>query len=482
MSVIGHPRAKLVALAVLLVACAHPLRAADAPPAGEVVFTSGIATAQRSGEPARVLGRTDALHEGEVVSTGSKAFAVLQFRDGSRMTLRPNTVFGIDQFAHAGTQESVLLRLFKGGLRAVTGLVAKRNPDGYRIATSTVTIGIRGTDFDARLCEADCGIELKGVAGSVLPAMQQPVIARVARLSGSAVATSTQGATRALVNGAPVFAGDSVQTERGAMAVLAFRDQSRVTLQSATRLTVEEFSHGIGSRAASMALRLIRGGLRAVTGLVAKENPQAFRVATSVATIGIRGSGFDLLCEGLCAEGNKAPAPQRVTPQDGDGLFLHTWQGVAEVRFDSRTLAVEEGRAAFFASGAREPALLPVIPVFLRDNPAPRPDTIEVDHARLFQAQARDEAAPGLYVLVRDGHVTLSREGEELHLGNGESAFSDPAGREMVRLAAPARVLEFDSYPRPDRFDPAAPASQPRAIGAPAGAGGRGVVQECEVR
>jgi hypothetical protein len=482
MPVIGLLRLQLVAALALLVAFAQPLRAADVQPAGEVVFTSGIATAQRPGESARVLGRGDVLHEGDVVSTGSRAFAVLHLRDGSRMTLRPNTVFGLDRYAHGGEEENVLLRLFKGGLRAVTGLVAKRNPDGYRIATSTVTIGIRGTDFDARLCEADCGIELKGLAGSALPQVQEPVIARVARLNGSAVATSPQGATRALVNGAPLFAGDAVQTERGAMAVLAFRDQSRVTLQSGTRFVIEEFSHGLGARTASMALRLIRGGLRAVTGLVAKENPQAFRVATSVATIGIRGSGFDLLCEGLCADGNEAPAPQRAAPQSGDGLFLHTWQGVAEVRFDTRTLVVEEGRAALFASGAREPTLLPVLPAFMRDNPAPRPDTLEIDHAGLFQAQTRDEAAPGLYVLVRDGHVTLSRDGEELHIGNGESAYTDPAAREMVRLVAPARVLELDAYPRPDRFDPAASAVEPRAIGAPAGTGGRGVVQECEVR
>ena len=155
---------------------------------------------------------------------------------------------------------------------------------------------------------------------------------------------------------------------------------------------------------------------------------------------------------------------------------------MAEVRFDTRTLVVEEGRTALFASGAREPRLLPALPAFMRDNAAPRPDTLEIEHAVLLQAQARDEAAPGLCVLVRDGHVTLSRDGEELHLGNGESAYSDPGAREMVRLVAPVRVLEFDVYARPDRFDPAAPAVEPRAIGAPAGTGGRGVVQECEVR
>jgi hypothetical protein len=475
-------RTGVIALAAALVALAIPLRAADDLPAGEVVFASGVATAQRSGEPARVLGRSDALHEGEVVSTGGKAFAVLQFRDGTRMTLRPNTVFGIERFAHAGTEESALLRLFKGGMRAVTGLIAKRNPDGYRIATSTVTIGIRGTDFDARLCDADCGNELKALAAAKVAQVPVPeVVARVGLLHGSAVALSTAGVTRTIVQGAPVFVGDTLQTERGSFAVLVFRDQSRVTLQSGTRFQVEEFKYGVGTRAVSLALRLIRGSLRAVTGLVAKENPQAFRVATSVATIGIRGSGLDLTCEGLCADGNKAPAPQRAAPEVGDGLFLYTWQGVAELRFDSRTLVVNENRAAFFSSGAQEPVLLATVPAFMRENPAPRPDGVDIDHARLFQAEARDQSEPGLYVLVRDGHVTLARDGQVLDLGNGESAFVDPLGRQLVRLEQPARILELDPYPRPDRFDPAVSGGA-ASIGEPGARGIRGTVQECEVR
>jgi hypothetical protein len=40
----------------------------------------------------------------------------------------------------------------------VTGLVGKRgNRDAYKLTTTTATIGIRGTQFDLRVCQANCG-------------------------------------------------------------------------------------------------------------------------------------------------------------------------------------------------------------------------------------------------------------------------------------------------------------------------------------
>ena len=56
---------------------------------------------------------------------------------------RPDTVFRITQYTRGGDEESALLRLFRGGFRAVTGLVAKRGPDAFRVQTATSTIVIR---------------------------------------------------------------------------------------------------------------------------------------------------------------------------------------------------------------------------------------------------------------------------------------------------------------------------------------------------
>lgn len=43
--------------------------------------------------------------------------------------------------------DPVWVRLLRGTMRMITGLVAKLNPSRVAITTSTLTLGIRGTDF-----------------------------------------------------------------------------------------------------------------------------------------------------------------------------------------------------------------------------------------------------------------------------------------------------------------------------------------------
>ena len=63
-----------------------------------------------------------------------------------------------------------------GGLRAVTGLISKAGPDRVRLVTPTATVGIRGTEFDARLCGPECRLEAQGIPAAV-PATPQDVTA-----------------------------------------------------------------------------------------------------------------------------------------------------------------------------------------------------------------------------------------------------------------------------------------------------------------
>ena len=52
----------------------------------------------------------------------------------------------------------MFMRLLKGGLRTVTGLIGKRgDQDVYKIGTSTATIGIRGSTGESHHCESNCG-------------------------------------------------------------------------------------------------------------------------------------------------------------------------------------------------------------------------------------------------------------------------------------------------------------------------------------
>ena len=77
----------------------------------------------------------------------------MRFTDGGQVTLRPNTQVKIEGYAYTEGEpqgDNFAMSLFKGGLRAVTGLIGKRgNRDAYRMQTATATIGIRGTTLTA---------------------------------------------------------------------------------------------------------------------------------------------------------------------------------------------------------------------------------------------------------------------------------------------------------------------------------------------
>ena len=50
--------------------------------------------------------------------------------------------------------------MVKGGLRTVTGLIGKRKPNSFQVDTPIASIGIRGTDFIARICaDNECSSE-----------------------------------------------------------------------------------------------------------------------------------------------------------------------------------------------------------------------------------------------------------------------------------------------------------------------------------
>jgi len=129
-----------------------------AAPAGEVEFSRGVGFAQQSGQAPRTLGKGLVLQEGDRLTTSDGGSAIVRLSDGTRMTVRPNSELLLQQVQYqpAATDNSLVMQLVRGGLRAVTGLIAKSSPNAARIQTSTATIGIRGTDFDARLCAKDC--------------------------------------------------------------------------------------------------------------------------------------------------------------------------------------------------------------------------------------------------------------------------------------------------------------------------------------
>ncbi len=148
-------------------------QAAD--PVGGLKFARGDVTIESESGETRKAVKGDNLMRNELIVTGAASIAVIQLNDNSRMTLRPHSEFRVDLLDTDGdsndsndssNQPSAVLNLLRGGLRLVTGLIGKLNPAGYRLSTPVATIGIRGTEFNTRICISDCAAEEKQLAGS----------------------------------------------------------------------------------------------------------------------------------------------------------------------------------------------------------------------------------------------------------------------------------------------------------------------------
>src|SRR6188768_3640251 len=260
-----------LAAAMLLLASAP----AHAQSAGEVEFARGVGFAQTPGEAPRTLGKGLPLREGDRLTTAEGASAIIKLQHGTRMTVRPNSELVLQQyqFRENAPDNGMLMQLVRGGFRAVTGLISKGSPSAARVQTSTATIGIRGTDFDARLCATrECAQESSQVQESARPNAVQ-ASAKLTGVQGEIHATDGAGTRRRLVEGGSVYPGDVIETARGAQGVLAFRDATRVTLGSQTRFRVDNFVYDAQNAGEGRFLAsVLRGSVRALTGLIAKAN------------------------------------------------------------------------------------------------------------------------------------------------------------------------------------------------------------------
>ena len=68
-------------------------------------------------------------------------------KDESRVSLGPNTELALTRFAFAPSDAhlGLGLRLARGVLSYVSGLIAKLAPEAFRLQTPTSIIGVRGT-------------------------------------------------------------------------------------------------------------------------------------------------------------------------------------------------------------------------------------------------------------------------------------------------------------------------------------------------
>jgi len=114
----------------------------------------------------------------------------------------------------------------------------------------------------------------------------------VKAVRGTAQLLAADGVARPAKAGDRVGQVDRIVTEADSAVSLVLRDGTTLVVGPSSRLDVKEFHFDSTTQDGGILVSLLRGSLRMITGLIGKTNPDAVRVETQTATIGIRGTDF----------------------------------------------------------------------------------------------------------------------------------------------------------------------------------------------
>ena len=126
---------------------------------GHITNISGAVIARQPDGATRLLSIRSEVNEGDLLVTADNSYARVKFTDGSEVVMRPGSQVKIEAYRFEDQDpgsDGFVVSLLRGGIRTITGLLARRNPARATYTTPTAMIGIRGTHFGALLCNNDC--------------------------------------------------------------------------------------------------------------------------------------------------------------------------------------------------------------------------------------------------------------------------------------------------------------------------------------
>ena len=255
---------------------------AQATQAGSIGLLNGQAQATGLNTPAHALAKGDPVYGGDIVETRASSYALVRFTDQGSVLLRPNSKFQVEKYqysaaaptpaptaaapaqrealaplqaASAATQpDSSFFRLLKGGLRAVSGLVAHADYSHYLMSTPVATMGIRGTDYEIAMCEDSC--------------LSDPTVLKSVPADKSLVGSVVSGVNEGQIV-VTSFTGNSVTLNAGQYAI-TLADGSQYLLNAIPAfLDTSAAAGGVAAGAATSASAVADGSVLATAAGVA---------------------------------------------------------------------------------------------------------------------------------------------------------------------------------------------------------------------
>lgn len=182
-------------------------------------------------------------------------------------------------------------------------------------------------------------------------------IGMVMNVEGSMTARAADAALRPLRVFSKVFPGDTLFMDKDSYARVKFADGAQISLQPGAQFKIEDYHFDAQQPDKDRAgFNLVKGGLRAVSGLIGKRGDQdSYSVKARTATVGIRGTHFGmLLCQGDCAN---LSTPEGKPPEDG--LHLDVAEGAVVLRNAGATQLLTAGQFGLVKDATAPPVVVP---------------------------------------------------------------------------------------------------------------------------
>lgn len=181
------------------------------------------------------------------------------------------------------------------------------------------------------------------------------------KVNGKVTITGTDNVARVGGPRERIQVGETISTDAKSETMVKMADETTVLVRPNSQFKLTEFKYD-KAQTDSSVMTLLRGTLRMVTGLIGKRRPTNVRVNTLTATIGVRGTDFEV-----------AVIPED-TPQARAGVYDYVHDGLTNIKLTQmdRELDVKKNQTAFAPDkpkpGEDPLQLLSETPIFLQSG------------------------------------------------------------------------------------------------------------------
>jgi len=227
------------------------------------------------------------------------------------------------------------------------------------------------------------------------PSWSAPLAGHVILTKGNVTATAEDGSNRALKRRSEIFNGDIIKTGAAGSVQIRFIDKALMTIKANSEMDIESYQlaqQGDGQKEQAL-MKLVKGGFRTITGTIGKGDKSAYKVNTPAASIGIRGTNYEV-------------------QQEADGGFvMGVYSGGIQVENEAGTINLGEGADFNFTrvkpKSAPKGLLAP--PPSLGENSATEQSEEESEGEETTNEDGSDESDEG----NDEGEVVEGESGED---------------------------------------------------------------------